>query len=297
MTVNGAASPVRPPPPGPAAEARARRTRELLAALGRDGEALAAELDGGNGAPPLSSNVRASLGALATTWHALLDLWEMSPAAVEEERGRHARVEAQRAREAALELSPVARVVGLDIDGVLADYAGGLLRFLQGRLGRPLAAERLRLSAVAESLGVPPATYRALKQEFRESGLEGRDADPLPGAVEFVRRLKARGYHVCLLTSRPGHRVRRLVPDTLEWLERHGVPYDACLFDRGKRERLAELVYRDRVVAFLEDSPEQAVRIADLGIPVWLRRAPYNAGLRHPGVRHFDRFEALQAEF
>jgi 5' nucleotidase, deoxy (Pyrimidine), cytosolic type C protein (NT5C) len=187
--------------------------------------------------------------------------------------------------------------VGLDIDGVLADYVGSLLRFLNDRLGTAYRREQITRPHVGSNLELPPAAYRALKREFRECGLEGLGADPIPGAIRFVHHLRARGYAICLLTGRPAATVKRLIPDTLAWLERHGVPYDECIFDREKADRLARLGGAVRPSAFIEDSPAQAVRIARRGIPVWLRRTPYSGGVNHALVTYFDDFESLHPFF
>ncbi len=207
------------------------------------------------------------------------------------------RVRTQRRREAALRLPAGARVVGIDIDGVLADYVGGLVTFLNRRLGTRFSTEQVVRPNVGRSLDLAPVTYQALKREFRDSGLEGAGCSPVPGAIGFVQHLARQSYYICLLTGRPGHAYRRLVPDTLEWLERHGVPFHYCLFDARKTDRLIRMVHREQLVAFIEDSPEQALRIAELGVPVWLRRTPYSGGVSHPDVRYFDDFDALRAEF
>jgi hypothetical protein len=188
-------------------------------------------------------------------------------------------------------------VVGLDIDGVLADYVGGLLRFVNTRLTTRYTPAEILCEGVGRSLPIAPDTYRALKREFRDSGLEGLGSEPIPGAVSFVRGLKTRGYYVCLITGRPCRAVPRLVPDTLAWLERHRVPFDACLFERRKPECLASLARTGQLAGFVEDSAEQAQRIAALGIAVWLRRTTYNTGVAVPGVRYFSDFETLSRAF
>ena len=276
-------------------------TRDLLLSLGSErwelGQPLGGREPDGFLDPPLRSNVHAVLTRLGATWLSLCALWQFEPREFLLEYRRHQRVLEAFRRMRDRPLSPTRPLIGLDIDGVLADYVGTLLGFLNERLGTRYAAEQVTRSGVGRNLDLPPATYRALKREFRDCGLEGLGARPIPGAVRFLWYLRARGYYICLLTGRPTAAFKRLVPDTFEWLARHQIPYDLCVFDPRKADRLGQLGARTRVTAFFEDSAEEAIRIAELGIPVWLRRAPYNGGVSHPRVRYFDVFESLHDLF
>jgi FMN phosphatase YigB (HAD superfamily) len=283
---------------------RARVTRDLLLDLAREGWQVDQELSSESGvdlaAPAdgaLRSNIEAALARLGATWLSLLSVWDMAPPEVVREYRRQRRVRLAHRRMREQPWPADAPVVGFDMDGVLADYVGGLLCFLNERLGTSYTPSAITRSGVGRNLPLDRAAYRALKREFRDSGREGLHCAPIPGALRFLHDLRSKGYRICLLTGRPAARFKRLVPDTFEWLERHRVPYDACLFDARKADRLAELRMRSQVVAFFEDSAEEAVRIAELGIPVWIRRAPYNPGVAHPLVRYFETFESLDPLF
>src|SRR5688500_2821148 len=66
------------------------------------------------------------------------------------------------------------------------------------------------------------------------------ELEPLPGAVERLRELRAAGHYVILLTARHmktcegnvGRVVARQGLTTLQWLERHGVEYDELHFGK-----------------------------------------------------------------
>lgn len=76
--------------------------------------------------------------------------------------------------------------------------------------------------------------------ELRRPGQEYGELDPVPGAVEKLRALRAAGHHVILCTARHmktcdgnvGLVVARQGLTTLQWLERHGVEYDEIHFGK-----------------------------------------------------------------
>jgi beta-phosphoglucomutase-like phosphatase (HAD superfamily) len=151
-------------------------------------------------------------------------------------------------------------VLGVDLDGVVADFARGL---------KPIAAEWL---------GVPEATLtEEISYGFPEWGLEragGYDAlhrfavkerqlfarlPPIPGAPAALRRLSAIGdVRIRIIT----HRLyihwfhKEAIHQTTEWLETHGIPYWDLCFMRDKAAVGANL--------YVEDSPDniQALRAA-----------------------------------
>ncbi|UFJ42456.1 HAD hydrolase family protein [Brevibacillus humidisoli] len=63
---------------------------------------------------------------------------------------------------------------------------------------------------------------------------------PVPGAVEAVKRLKQAGHEIVIHTARNMKTQRGKVTDviasvgqvTLDWLDRHGVPYDEVVFGK-----------------------------------------------------------------
>lgn len=75
---------------------------------------------------------------------------------------------------------------------------------------------------------------------FKESGQTYAEVAPVPGAVERVKALKQAGHYIIIFTARhmktcEGN-VARVVAKvgaiTLDWLARHGVPYDEIHFGK-----------------------------------------------------------------
>jgi capsule biosynthesis phosphatase len=89
---------------------------------------------------------------------------------------------------------------------------------------------------------------------LREPGETYDNLEPVPGAVEKVRQLKAAGHTIIICTARHmktcegnvGMAMARLGKVTLDWLARHGVEYDEIHF--GKPH--AQVYIDDNAVRF-----------------------------------------------
>lgn len=75
---------------------------------------------------------------------------------------------------------------------------------------------------------------------LREAGQTYAELEPVPGALEKLRALKAAGHYIILCTARHmktcegnvGLVVARQGAVTLEWLKRHGIEYDEIHFGK-----------------------------------------------------------------
>ncbi|MCB1745036.1 MAG: capsular biosynthesis protein [Gammaproteobacteria bacterium] len=76
--------------------------------------------------------------------------------------------------------------------------------------------------------------------ELKPAGASYADLAPVDGAVRKLRTLKAAGHYIIIFTARRmrthNGNISRVVADvgkiTLDWLERHDVPYDEILFGK-----------------------------------------------------------------
>jgi len=90
--------------------------------------------------------------------------------------------------------------------------------------------------------------------ELRKPGEQYADLAPVPGAVEKLKSLKAAGHYLILCTARHmktcegnvGLVVARQGRVTLDWLAKHGIPYDEMHF--GKPH--ADIYLDDNAVRF-----------------------------------------------
>jgi capsule biosynthesis phosphatase len=89
---------------------------------------------------------------------------------------------------------------------------------------------------------------------LREPGQNYAELEPVPGAVEKLRQLRAAGHTIIIATARHmktcdgnvGLAVARQGAVTLEWLARHGIEYDEIHF--GKPH--AQVYIDDNAVRF-----------------------------------------------
>ncbi len=143
-------------------------------------------------------------------------------------------------------------VLGVDLDGVCADFFGGL---------RPLAAEWLgvRLEALSPDVshglsewGIDdaPGGYEALHRFAVTQRNLFRALRPMEGAPAILRVLSANDVRIRIITSRLCIKYfhQQAIRQTVEWLDHHDIPYwDLCCM-RDKTAVGADL--------YIEDSPD-----------------------------------------
>ena len=181
-------------------------------------------------------------------------------------------------------------VLGVDLDGVCGDYTSAFR------------------AAVAADRGIDPAELGSQRTwEFREWGIGPDDfdhyhrsavlehrmfktMDPIPGAAEALWRLSDAGVWVRIITHRLcvnwGHAIA--VADTVEWLDRTGIPYrDICFLGR-KPEVEAD--------AYVDDGAHNVVALREAGNDVIVFDQPYNQDVDGPRAYGWPDVEAWVAD-
>lgn len=77
---------------------------------------------------------------------------------------------------------------------------------------------------------------------------------PLPGAVERLKEFRQAGHYIIILTARhmktcgsnPGLVMAKIAKVTLDWLEKHQIPYDEIFFGKPN----ADVYIDDRAMRF-----------------------------------------------
>lgn len=177
-------------------------------------------------------------------------------------------------------------VLGVDLDGVVADFHRGL---------KPVAAEWL---GVAEDSLPDEVSYGFREWQLDAYGgyealhrfaVKERDLfqnlPPIPGAPAVLRRLSALDVRIRIIT----HRLyikwfhQEAVQQTVEWLEHHGIPYWDLCFMRDKGAVGADL--------YIEDSPLNIQRLRDDGLQVLALRNSTNRDLPGPAAQDWQDVE------
>lgn len=113
--------------------------------------------------------------------------------------------------------------MGIDLDGVVANFTQGWMDFYNREFGTDLEVEdSQRWNDLVEL-----THFRNIGEFWRwSSDLDGRSVfwhlEPFPGAVEALTELSVEGHEIVIITTKP----RYAHGDTYDWIEKHAVPAD-----------------------------------------------------------------------
>lgn len=111
--------------------------------------------------------------------------------------------------------------LGIDLDGVVANFTKGWMGFYNREFGTNLVVSDSKDWGDLVNL-----THFDDIDQFWDwsSELDGHSVfwhlEPFPGSVEALRRLANDGHHIVVLTTKPSF----AVDDTHAWIERHRMP-------------------------------------------------------------------------
>jgi 5'(3')-deoxyribonucleotidase len=182
-------------------------------------------------------------------------------------------------------------VLGVDLDGVVADFYGGL---------RPIAAEWLAVPV--ESL-TPTPGYGLEEWQLASAGTYDdlhrfavtqrhlfRELRPLAGAAATLRRLSQRAVRIRIITHRLYIKYfhQEAVQQTVAWLDHHGVPYWDLCFMKDKAAVGAHL--------YIEDAPANIEALRSDGHPTIVFANSTNRQLPAPRAESWAEVERLVVE-
>jgi len=150
-------------------------------------------------------------------------------------------------------------VLGVDLDGVCADYYPFMRRVVAEWLGQEVQSLPLEVGWDMAEWGVGPGEFHKIhrfavvdRNLFREMGM-------IPGAGPALRRLSNLGLRIRIITHRLiiEHFHRIAVSQTVEWLDIHGIPYWDLCFMGEKGDVSADL--------YIDDSPDNVAALLGNG--------------------------------
>ncbi|HEX9443998.1 MAG TPA: hypothetical protein VGA73_07750 [Candidatus Binatia bacterium] len=186
-------------------------------------------------------------------------------------------------------------LLGLDVDGVVADFLGPFLRFVEKKTGcAPIAPETITdLSykdhpVLTEAVMTECLAALALDADFW-SGL-----DPLLAPPEWrVLDALSRENRLVFITHRhegEGRDIRRV---TADWLARHGVGNPVVHCTNEYKSKLVESLGVD---IFVDDRHENCQDVAEkTRALVFMPHRHYNRSFAHPRVRRIQTLNELAA--
>jgi uncharacterized HAD superfamily protein len=155
--------------------------------------------------------------------------------------------------------------IGLDIDGVIVDYATSMLPLLSEVCNRPVSPEDIYTYDLAECLELDDKAVEYIWQKTLGTDFL-RNAPPVDGAIEGLSELG--DHEIWIITGRPSS----LKDLTESWLAARGIKYDRIIFDRV----MDKMTVGPEFDFFVEDFLEGALTIAGAGIFTILFDQPWN---------------------
>lgn len=231
-----------------------------------------------NNNKPNPEQVREELTDIFKYWISLCQVWGVSPKQAVEDYWRKSMVVRQRYSEEFVMRLSKHRIALFDIDGVIADYCNGFLSWLI----REASADSLKSLAdrarnlvdsqvwmCAESLKIGEGKWQELKHRFRVT--RGKVYLPVfKDSLYLLDLCRQKGFKIVLLTSRPIDRYPNIYTDTLEWLNKHSIPFDAIWWSSDKDEMLLSRNLLPNIDFMVEDNLRYADQMANIGVKVYL---------------------------
>jgi 5'(3')-deoxyribonucleotidase len=150
-------------------------------------------------------------------------------------------------------------VLGLDLDGVCANFYGHMRRVAAEWKGVNLDELTEDVSYGLPEWGMVPGEYERMHRFAVTQRQLFELMDPIVGAPQSIRRLGTEGIRIRIITHRPFIRWfhEAAVAQTVRWLDNHAIPYWDLCFMRDKEAVDADL--------YVEDSPDNVERLCSDG--------------------------------
>jgi 5'(3')-deoxyribonucleotidase len=181
-------------------------------------------------------------------------------------------------------------VLGVDLDGVVADHTGRFREIVCELRGIEVDSLPLQRSWDFHEWGFAPDDYEGY---HRTAVMEHRmfaTMAPIDGAADALWRLSDAGVWIRIITHRLyvnwGHQIA--VTDTVAWLDEHRVPYRDLCFLGAKPEVEAD--------AYIDDAPHNIEQLRAAGNEVIVFDQPYNGPLDGPRATSWPMVEELVAD-
>ena len=186
-------------------------------------------------------------------------------------------------------------VIGLDIDGVVADFIGPFLRFVERRAGNgPILPETITDLTFKHHPYLSETLVRECILEVSDDPKFWRELAPLPSAREWkVLDQLSRERRLVFLTHRYERDTYDVRQVTCDWLRSHGVSRPLVYFTQSEK---SALVTNLGVRIFVDDRHENCQDVAEkTQAIVMMPHRSYNQSFNHPRVQRITRLEELFA--
>lgn len=182
-------------------------------------------------------------------------------------------------------------VIGVDLDGVCADFYGRMREIAAEWFERPIDELPVEVTYGLPEWGVTTPEQYASLHRFAVTQRDLFTASPMiPGARRVLRKLSDEGYRIRIITHRLfiSYFHDRAVLQTMEWLDGNGIPFWDLCFMKEKDQVGADV--------YVEDSPSNLERLRERGHNAICFRNSTNRELPPPAAETWDDVYALVHE-
>ncbi len=184
------------------------------------------------------------------------------------------------------------KIIGIDIDSVIADSINLFLPYLNKRFNKDLCLQDIVHYEFEKCYNV---TAEEVNEAFKDltKNREWGTITPIKYANEFLIEL-SKNFTVVIVTSRPEKHMRNI---TEEWLKKHSFVYDDLLFMENEDgdKYMTGKKNNYEFDFFIEDCLEFALQILNYNIPVIIYDYPWNQCDNEKLIRVKDLRAALDA--
>lgn len=152
-------------------------------------------------------------------------------------------------------------ILGVDLDGVCADFYGRMREIAAEWFERPIGELTPDVSYGLPEWGVKDEEQYQSLHRFAVTQRELFKTSPMiPGARKYLRKLSDEGARIRIIT----HRLfihffhNAAVSQTIDWLDRNGIPYWDLCFMKAKEQVGAHI--------YIDDSPGNVMRLREKGL-------------------------------
>jgi len=161
--------------------------------------------------------------------------------------------------------------IGLDIDGVIVDYAAVMLPLLSEVCDRPVTLRDVNAWDLKECLNIDDEAVEYIWQQTLGTELL-LHAPPIEGAIDGLSRINH--HEIWIITGRPA----AMQSLTESWLHEREIKYDNIVFVENGSKMSAGPVFD----LFVEDYLEEALIFASAGTLTLLFNQPWNQSTSLP---------------
>jgi uncharacterized HAD superfamily protein len=184
-------------------------------------------------------------------------------------------------------------ILGLDIDGVIADFITPFLKLLEMRHGTgPIDPASITDPNFMQH---PFLTREAIFECMESASYDPefwRAMTPLLSSEQWEKLEElGRAHELVFVTHRWVRDTYDIHQVTCEWLRRHGLTKPVVYFTQEKK---SALIRKLGIELFVDDRHENCEDIAtETAAAVLMPHRPYNQAFRHPKVRRIHEFDEL----